>query len=362
MSLKPVLIMAGGTGGHVYPALAVAEYMRDQGVTPFWLGTRAGLEARVVPQNNIKLFTIYISGLRGKKLSRWVIAPFTIIIALIQSIRIILNIKPSAVIGMGGFVSGPGGIAAWLLRIPLYIHEQNSIAGLTNRILSPFAKTIMQGFPGALNGEKVITTGNPVRKDILESSILADQKLNYSGKRLLRLLVLGGSLGAKALNELLPEIMASLSDEVSVELWHQTGRDHFDTTTAKYKEYKINEYNVVPYIENMAEAYSWADIVLSRAGALTISEISVMGIASILVPYPYAADDHQTTNARYLCDKGGAVIIPQSELNEVKIIDLLTRFNNERNLLVDMASSVRRLSFPNATRDIGNICMGIVNV
>jgi len=362
MSLKPVLIMAGGTGGHVYPALAVAEYMRDQGVTLFWLGTRAGLEARVVPQNNIKLFTIYISGLRGKKISRWVIAPFTIIIAFIQSIRIILNIKPSAVIGMGGFVSGPGGIAAWLLRIPLYIHEQNSIAGLTNRLLSPFAKTIMQGFPGALHGEKVITTGNPVRKDILESSNLPDQSINDSVKRPLRLLVLGGSLGAKVLNELLPKIMVGLSGDFSVELWHQTGRDHFDTTIAQYKEYKINGYKVVPYIENMAEAYSWADIVLCRAGALTISEISIMGIASILVPYPYAADDHQTTNARYLSDKGGTIIVPQSELNEVKIVELLTRFNSERNLLVEMASSVRKLSFQNATRDIGNICMGTVHV
>jgi UDP-N-acetylglucosamine--N-acetylmuramyl-(pentapeptide) pyrophosphoryl-undecaprenol N-acetylglucosamine transferase len=362
MSFKPVLIIAGGTGGHVYPALAVAEYLREQGIQLFWLGTKAGLESRVVPENNIQLFTISVSGLRGKKFSRWLISPFTLVWALIQSLQVILNLRPSAVIGMGGYVSGPGGIAAWLLRIPLFIHEQNSIAGLTNRLLSPFARTIMQGFPGTMHGSKVVTTGNPVRKDILHSAIPPVDRLAGRQKLPLRLLVLGGSLGAKVLNEMLPRVVNGLPEGVDVDIWHQTGRIHIDSTKSLYKKYRINSGRIVAYIENMAEAYLWADIILCRAGALTISEISIMGVASILVPYPFAVDDHQLKNAEYLSNMGGAVLIPQSEIDDSAIIKLICGFYKDRDALVQMAALSRQRALPNATRDIGNICLEAIYV
>ena len=362
MSFKPVLIIAGGTGGHVYPALAVAEYLRDQGVQLFWLGTQAGIESRVVPENNIRFYTINISGLRGKKLGYWLIAPFTLIWALMQSLRVILNTKPSAVIGMGGFVSGPGGIAAWLLRIPLFIHEQNSIAGLTNRLLSPFARTIMLGFPDAMHGKKVMTTGNPVRKDILINARPSSERIQGRQQSPLRLLVLGGSLGAKVLNETLPRVMHGLPDEVEIDIWHQTGERHYESTLSLYKKNQINRSKVVPYIENMVEAYSWADLVICRAGALTISEIAIMGIASILVPYPYAADDHQMLNAKYLSDTGSAILLTQTEMDDAKLIELILTFYKDRDALAKMAASAQDCSYPNATRDIGQICMEAIYV
>jgi len=353
--------MAGGTGGHVYPALAVAEYLRGHGIGLYWLGTRSGLESRVVPENTIRLLTINIRGLRGKRLSRWFFAPFILVVALVQSLWIILKYRPSAVIGLGGFVSGPGGVAAWLLRIPLYIHEQNSIAGLTNRLLAPLARAVMLGFPGAIKGARVVTTGNPVRKDILN---VTSPEYRIAGRESLplRLLVLGGSLGAQALNEILPRIITSLPQGVDIELWHQTGRDHFASTKAGYDNIRLQSCKVVPYIEDMAEAYAWADLVMCRAGALTVSEICVVGIASILVPYPYAVDDHQTANARYLCEAGAAILVPQTELSVGKIVDLLCRFDNERSKLIEMAITARNKAFPNATSDIGDLCMEAVNV
>jgi UDP-N-acetylglucosamine--N-acetylmuramyl-(pentapeptide) pyrophosphoryl-undecaprenol N-acetylglucosamine transferase len=362
MSLKPVLIMAGGTGGHVYPALAIAEYLREQGVQLFWLGTKAGLESRVVPENNIKLITINVSGLRGKHYSRWLIAPFVLLIAVIQSMRVILTINPSAVIGMGGFVSGPGGLAAWLLRVPLYIQEQNSIAGLTNKLLSRLAKRVMLGFPDAMHGKKVITIGNPVRKEILSNVILPADRLKLRQNSPLKLLVLGGSLGATILNELLPKVVIGLPQDLELELWHQTGLAHHAKTLSLYKKPMLRNMKIVPYIENMADAYLWADIVLCRAGALTISELSVMGVASILVPYPHAADDHQTMNARYLSESGGAILIKQIDLNPAKIIELISKFYVERETLIKMATAAQKYSLPNATKDICDICMGGVYV
>ncbi|MGY8814511.1 MAG: undecaprenyldiphospho-muramoylpentapeptide beta-N-acetylglucosaminyltransferase [Gammaproteobacteria bacterium] len=349
--------MAGGTGGHVYPALAIADYLRESGVPLFWLGTQAGLESRVVPENNIKLITINVSGLRGKKINQWIFAPFILMLSFMQSLRVILNIKPSVVIGMGGFVSGPGGIAAWLLRIPLYIHEQNSIAGTTNKLLSPFAKTVMQGFPGSMNVKRVVTTGNPVRKEILENIKSPAERFEGRVGMPLRLLVIGGSLGAKVLNELLPRVIAGLPQDVEVDIWHQTGIIHHDATMRLYKENNVNPANVVPYITNMAEAYLWSDLIICRAGAMTISEISTMGLASILVPYPHAVDDHQTANARYLSDHDAAILVPQVDLNKFRIIELISEFYTKRISLIDMATLVQSLSLPNATRDIVNICM-----
>jgi UDP-N-acetylglucosamine--N-acetylmuramyl-(pentapeptide) pyrophosphoryl-undecaprenol N-acetylglucosamine transferase len=361
MSSKSILIMAGGTGGHVYPALAIAEYLREQGFQPFWLGTRAGLEARVVPANSIPLSTIKISGLRGKGVLRWLLAPINLLIALVQSLRIINERKPAVVIGLGGFVSGPGGVAAWLLRKPLFIHEQNAIPGLTNRLLTPLARTAMQGFPNALNGRRVITTGNPVRKDILFVSVPTERMARQANQPL-RLLVLGGSLGAKVFNDMLPDVIRQLPEEVQVDVWHQTGVSHFAATAALYQHHKLGSEKVMPYIEDMAGAYAWADLVLCRSGALTISELCVVGVASILVPYPYAADDHQTANAKYLSESGGALLIPQPELTVSRIVELLCQFYKDRNSLLEMAICARNRALPHATEDIAAICMEAVNV
>jgi len=361
MAIRPVLIMAGGTGGHVYPALAIAEYMRNKGVQLYWLGTSKGLESRVVPQNNFPLLTIKISGLRSTNIFRWILAPFAVLIAIAHSLKIMINIKPSVVIGMGGFVSGPGGIAAWLLRIPLLIHEQNSIAGLTNRLLSPFARIIMQGFPNALTGKKVITTGNPVRIEIIQKASELSKKKHAEKGESLHLLVLGGSLGARVLNNLVPVVLGKLSQDIKIETLHQTGTTHLDATLKAYEVIGIKPDGVVSYIEDIAQAYTWADLVICRAGALTVSEISVMGLASIFVPYPYAVDDHQTMNARYLADDGGGVLLPENELNDDKLLELITVFHNKRESIIEMSKIARNKAMPKATETIGNLCLEIVN-
>jgi UDP-N-acetylglucosamine--N-acetylmuramyl-(pentapeptide) pyrophosphoryl-undecaprenol N-acetylglucosamine transferase len=303
---------------------------------------------------------VNVGGLRGKRFTRWLSAPFFLAVALLQSMWIIMRYRPSVVIGLGGFVTGPGGVAAWLLRTPLYIHEQNSIAGLTNRLLAPLAQTIMLGFPGALAGNRVVTTGNPVRKAILN---MTSPQTRIAGRehQPLRLLVLGGSLGARALNEILPRIINRLPRETQIELWHQTGRDQYAATRALYDESRLRYCKVVPYIDDMAEAYGWADLVLCRSGALTVSELCVAGVASILVPYPHAVDDHQTANARYLCEAGAAILVPQTELEVGRIIDLICSFDKERGKLMEMAVTARNRAFPNATADIGSICMEGLN-
>lgn len=358
MPYNSILIMAGGTGGHVYPALAVAEYLRQRGIKLQWLGTRLGLEYEVVPENDIELLTINVKGLRGKGVGRWLLSPFIIAVALLQALKIMLERKPAAVLGMGGFVSGPGGLAAWLLRRPLYIHEQNAVAGLTNRFLAPFARKIMQGFPGTFTGDKVITTGNPVRSDILR--LAARQRPIKADSDVMQLLVLGGSLGARALNEIVPRALGLLPREVKLNVWHQTGRDHIDSTVKDYTDGAIGGSRVVPYINNMAEAYAWADLVLCRAGALTISEICIAGVASILVPYPHAVDDHQTANARFLSDDGGAVLVPQSDLTASFLAGLLAELYHEQTRLAAMGEKAKAKGRPKAAGDVGDLCMETV--
>lgn len=353
---KPVMIMAGGTGGHVYPALAVADYLHARGVPLFWLGTRLGLEYSVVPARGIRLFTIRVGGLRGKGPVRWLLAPLGLVVALFQSLRILLRCRPGVVLGMGGFVSGPGGVAAWLLRIPLYIHEQNAIAGFTNRLLYPLAARVMQGFPGTFKGNKVTTTGNPVRRDILAVAPPAQRLSQHSGQPL-HLLVLGGSLGARILNETIPQALAQLPPDLAVTVRHQTGRDHCESTRRDYADLGLEADGVVPYMDDMAGAYGWADLILCRAGALTISEICSTGIAAILVPYPHAVDDHQTANARYLSGTGAAVLLPQADLDAAGLAALLTELAGDRERLLAMAEQARRQARPDATADVGGVCM-----
>lgn len=355
--VKHVLIAAGGTGGHVYPALAVADYLREQNIKVTWVGTKRGLEHRVIPAANIPLEIISISGLRGKGLLNFIFVPLKLILAIAQVIKVFIKVKPDAVLGMGGFVSGPCGIAAFILRKPLYLHEQNAVPGLTNKVLSYFASTVMQAFPNSFKGRKnILTIGNPIRKDITEITKPEERM----GKRndSLRVLVIGGSLGAQALNENVPQALFEIKKELQPNVWHQAGRNKLDATIENYKKANI-EAKVTEFIENMAEAYEWADLVICRAGALTISEIANVGVASILVPYPYAVDDHQTENAKYLTNVGAAILISQNDLVP-KLKESITELVQAgRTKLIEMAKAARKLSNPDATQTVAEICLGV---
>jgi len=352
--------MAGGTGGHVYPALAVADYLRQHDVTVTWLGTANGIESRLVPEHGYSLVLIGISGLRGKGFWKLFTAPFMVLAALIRALFIIRRIRPDAVLGMGGFVSGPGGVAAWLVGVPLYIHEQNSIAGLTNRLLAPFAKVIMEGFPHTFKpAAKVRSTGNPVREDLMNMAD-PEQRLRDRDYSCLRLLVIGGSQGARVFNEIMPAALRRLNGKIKIDVWHQAGERNFSLTEQNYAPVRsLYQIRIEPYVNDMAEAYAWADIILCRAGALTLAEICAVGIASILVPFPFAVDDHQTANAKFLSDNQCAVLLPEAELEENKLADILTGFFNTRERLVQMARAAKQLARVNATREVGDICMEI---
>ena len=323
------LIMAGGTGGHVFPALATAEKLKEQGVHVEWLGSKHGIEGELVPAANIKLHSIDVKGLRGKGKLSLLLAPFKLLFALYQAIKVLLKVKPNVVLGMGGFASGPGGLAAWILRKPLVIHEQNAVAGMTNKALSRFSKNVLEAFVDAFPASVSTTSvGNPVRGSILQMPEPQERYADRTGK--IRLLVVGGSLGAKAINELLPEVLAELTPEQRPDVWHQTGKRNIEATLARYAEFKLADCKVVPFIDAMDEAYAWADIVLCRSGALTVSELSIAGVPAILVPFPFAVDDHQTKNARYLADENAAVLIQQNELNKASLTSLLTEQLNQR--------------------------------
>ena len=350
---QPIMIMAGGTGGHVYPALAVAEYLRAQGVPLFWLGTPRGIENRVVPEQGIELLTVTVSGVRGKGLRSKLAAPILILAAILRALYICIRRRPAAALGMGGFASGPGGIAAWLLRIPLLIHEQNQVAGSTNRILARFAVKIMQGFPDTFSARAgAVTTGNPVRSQITE---LTARERARPGDRL-NVLALGGSQGARQLNRVAPRGFARLHKRLKVNIWHQCGEQHLAETQRIYESLQLDQVRLDPFIVDMAAAYRWADIVVCRAGALTIAELCAAGLASILVPFPFAIDDHQTANARFLCDAGAALLVPEHELSEAVVEDLLWRLCSD-DRLSELARNARRCAFPGAAQAVGALCM-----
>ena len=355
--------MAGGTGGHVFPALAVADYLRAQGVPVVWLGSRRGLESRVVPQHQFRLLTVDSAALRGSGWGGWVLAPVRILVSLVQAMRWLLHVQPGAVLGMGGFASGAGGIAAWLLRIPLLIHEQNALAGLTNRILYPLARVVMQGFPATFPARpKVRSVGNPVRVEI--TSVPAPD-LRGPGRRsgALRILVLGGSQGARTLNAVMPATLSLFGAAPTLQVLHQCGPAHQAETEFAYGQYTHRQdVRVVPFIDDMAGAYAQSDLVLCRAGALTIAELCAVGIASILVPFPHAADNHQTANARHLASQGAAVLLPEAELDPARLAGLIRELNVDRDRLLVMAMAARRLSQPDAARDVGRICMEALRV
>lgn len=354
MKTEPIMIMAGGTGGHVYPALAVAECLRAQGVPLFWLGTPRGIENRVVPEHGIELLTIGVGGVRGKGLKSKLAAPLRVVAAILQALYICCLRRPAAVLGMGGFASGPGGIAAWLLRIPLLIHEQNRIAGTTNRILARCAAQIMQGFPGTFAADaRPVTTGNPVRRAIAE--LPARKPAGASGS--LNVLVLGGSQGAQRLNRVVPRGLERLQRRMQVNVWHQCGEQHLSETRDLYAGLPLRQVRLDPFIVNMASAYNWADIAVCRAGALTIAELCAAGLASILVPFPFAIDDHQAANARFLRDAGAALLLPENELTEAGIEELLWQLCRAGGRLSELARNARRCAFPGAAQAVAALCL-----
>ena len=360
MSIRPILIMAGGTGGHVFPALAVANALQQQSQNIVWLGTHRGLESRVVPAAGIDIEWISISGLRGKGVLAILLAPFRLALALSQSILVMIRHRPAAVLGMGGFVSGPGGLAAWLTRRPLVIHEQNAIAGMTNRLLARFARVVLQAFPGSFPASvHAQTVGNPVRSEIADIADPATRYAQRSGKP--RLLVLGGSQGALALNHCVPSACALLPEAVRPVILHQAGERTLQTAIDAYAGSGL-EVNVVPFIEDMAAAYSWADLCVCRSGALTVAEIAAAGLPAVFVPFPYAVDDHQTANALALRDAGAAVIVDERELAVTNLAEILSQCLASRDELRDKAIKSRSLSNPNALGRIAGACLEAAGV
>ncbi len=354
IQLKRILIMAGGTGGHIFPGLAIAHCLQAQGVEVHWLGTSQGLESRLVKEEGYPLHVITIGGLRGKGMKTLLTAPWKILLALRQAMQIIKQVRPDAVIGMGGFASGPGGIASWLLGRPLIIHEQNAKAGLTNKILAFFSKKILEGFPSAFKpSAKVITVGNPVRAEI--ANILAPEKRFAEHHPPLRLLVLGGSLGAQVLNEIVPQVLAQLKANERPEVWHQTGNKHFELAKKQYESMGLT-VNLHPFIKDMSQAYAWADIVLCRAGASTVSELCAAGLGAIFVPFPHAVDDHQTANAEFMVRGGAALCIQQRELTEGQLAVIVKGFVYERQKCRDMAQAAYQLRKANVAERIVEIC------
>jgi len=341
MSSRPILVMAGGTGGHVYPALAVARALQANSREVVWLGTHRGLEARVIPEAGIDMEWISVKGLRRKGVFALIIAPLQLGWALLQSLAVIFRRRPAAVLGMGGFASGPGGVAAWLTRRPLVIHEQNAAAGMTNRLLARLARVVLQAFPGSFNSSVIVeTVGNPVR--------------DRQGP--LRLLVLGGSQGALALNRTVPAALALLDAGQRPEVRHQCGERTLQAAQDAYAEHGV-KVELLPFIEDMAEVYAWADLVVCRAGALTVAELCAAGVPALFVPYPAAVDDHQTANARPMVDAGAAAMISESELSAESLAELLREWLQSRALLTKSAKTARSLACPNSLSRITEICL-----
>ena len=356
--MRKVLVMAGGTGGHVFPALAIAEALRTQHIDVEWLGTRQGIESKLVPDHGFKLNYLNIGGIRGKSLLKKLLAPWQLCKAILQAIQILNLYQPDAVIGLGGFASGPGGIAAWLKKIPIFIHEQNAIPGFTNRILAYKASKLFESFPQTFAPKfNPILTGNPIRTTLLTLPPPTIRFEQHIGP--LRILVMGGSLGAQALNEVVPNALHLLSQE-KFEILHQTGRSGLTATQTEYQRLNLNA-NVVPFIDDMAKAYRWADLVICRAGALTVSELAVVGKAAILVPLPQAADDHQFYNAQYLARKNAAICIRQSELSPRRLTDEILRLGKNPAEILELAKRAKQQAQLSATDTIVAWCQSYLS-
>jgi UDP-N-acetylglucosamine--N-acetylmuramyl-(pentapeptide) pyrophosphoryl-undecaprenol N-acetylglucosamine transferase len=345
---RTILVMAGGTGGHIFPALAVAEKMRERGWRVVWLGNPDGMEARLVPQHGFEMVWVKFAALRGKGLLRKLLLPLNLLKGFWQAQKAIRDVQPNVVLGMGGYITFPGGMMASLFGKPLVVHEQNSVAGLANRVLAGVADRIVTGFPEVL--KKGVWAGNPVRPEIARIAPPAERFAERSGA--LRLLVIGGSLGAQMLNEMVPQGMALLGENEQPQIVHQAGEKHIEALKANYAAVGVQAH-CVSFIEDMAGAYEWADLVICRSGALTVAELAAAGVASILVPFPHAVDDHQSGNARFLVNVGGAFLLPQHDLT-AEAIALIRNYS--RSQLLEMAEKARSLAKPDATEEVANIC------
>ncbi|HSM97533.1 MAG TPA: undecaprenyldiphospho-muramoylpentapeptide beta-N-acetylglucosaminyltransferase [Gallionella sp.] len=346
---RSILIMAGGTGGHIFPALAVADILRGQGWHVTWLGAPRSMEAELVPRHGYEMAWVRFSGVRGKGLLRMLLLPFDLLVAMWQSAAAILRHRPDVVLGLGGYITFPGGMMAALLRRPLVIHEQNSIAGLSNRVLARVAQRVLSGFPDVL--VRAVWCGNPVRSDI---AALPDPQQRYAARGgRLNVLVVGGSLGAKAINQAMPQALALLPQDARPSVLHQTGKQHFEAVKRAYQQAGV-QAEIKPFMDEMARHYGNADLVICRAGALTVAELAAAGVASILIPFPFAVDDHQTRNARFLSQHGAAVLLPQGELSAEKLAQLLRELSREK--LLAMAKQARGLAKADAALAVARVC------
>lgn len=358
MSAPVVLIMAGGTGGHVFPALAAARVLRERGFEPVWLGTQRGLEAKLVPPHQIPIEWVSVSGLRGKGIGTWFAAPFKLAQAVRQALEVMRRRNPVVVLGAGGFVSGPGGLAAWLTRRPLVIHEQNAIAGMTNRMLAKIAQRVLEAFPKSFPGRvHADTVGNPVRREIV---MIAPPEARYAGRQgPLRVLVVGGSQGAARLNAVVPEALALIELAVRPQVVHQAGERHVETARAAYARHGV-QGEVSAFIDDMAAAYAAADLVICRSGALTVSEIAAAGLPAIFVPFPAAVDDHQTHNARFLVNGGAAVLIQERDLTAERLAkEMQTLLAGGRSRLLLMAIAARAHAITDADVRLAEACVAV---
>ncbi|MGN6789982.1 MAG: undecaprenyldiphospho-muramoylpentapeptide beta-N-acetylglucosaminyltransferase [Rhodanobacteraceae bacterium] len=353
----PVLIMAGGTGGHIFPGLAVAAALRARDVPVLWLGAEGGMENRIVPEHRVALRTLHVKGLRGKGLRQRLAAPWMLLRALLGAWRVLREANPRSVLSMGGYVAGPGGIAAWLQRRPLLVHEQNRVAGFTNRVLARCARRVMSGFsdafPAKLHAE---WTGNPVRADIAALPSPPTRFADRSGAP--RLLVLGGSLGARTLNLGLPNALSRIPAERRPEVRHQCGAAHIEGTRAAYARVEV-QATVEPFIADMAAAYAWADLVICRAGALTLAELAAAGLGAILMPFPYAVDDHQTRNAEGFVAIGAAELVQDRDFDVSRFAGMLERLLRNPDKRLAMANAARTLAKPDAADVIAQRCMEV---
>jgi UDP-N-acetylglucosamine--N-acetylmuramyl-(pentapeptide) pyrophosphoryl-undecaprenol N-acetylglucosamine transferase len=353
---RTVLIMAGGTGGHVFPALAAARVLRERGFEPVWLGTKRGMEARLVPQSHIEIEWISMSGLRGKGAATLLFAPFKVALAIWQSLQVMRRRNPVVVLGAGGFVAGPGGVAAWLTRRPLVIHEQNAVAGMTNRMLARLARRVLEAFPSSFpSGIRAEQVGNPVRREI--AAIAPPEQRFAQRQGPLRLLIIGGSQGAAKLNAAVPAALASIDAASRPIVIHQAGDRHIDVARQTYEKHGV-QADVRAFIDDMAEAYGWADVVICRSGALTVSELAAAGLPAIFVPFAAAVDDHQTLNAKFLVDAQAGISIAERDLTPERLAQELKKLlSGGREQLQAMAIRARAVAITDADVRLADACV-----
>ena len=358
-----VLIMAAGTGGHVFPALSIAQKLQEKNIQTEWMGTHQGMENRLLEGTGIRVHAVSAKGLKGKGIARLITAPFMLAQALMQSMQILAKVKPDCVLGMGGFVSGPGGLAAKLTGRKLLIHEQNAVPGFTNKLLAKIANQVLEAFPNTFSkSEKVIHTGNPLRKEIAD---LALRKRSFKeASRPLQILVLGGSQGALAINDVVPELLADWPEDNRPSVRHQTGDNTLEKTQEAYRDRDLSlckRVEVLPFISGMAEAYIWADLVICRSGASTVSEIAAAGLPSILVPYPHHGDQQQKHNANWLVQAGAAFLLEQKDLTVPVLRGLLLDLHENREKLQQMSDTAKSLSICDADETIARRCVELIH-